>query len=46
MAFHDLFRNKGATSVYNLISLLGLGPKFFPQNDKSTFKPSEDMIER
>ena len=46
MKFYDLSRNREATSVYNLTSLLVLGPKFCPQIDKVTFKNSEDMIER
>ena len=46
MAFHNLSRNHEATSVYSLTSLLGLGPKCFPQNDRITFKNSEDMTDR
>ena len=46
MAFHDLSRNRVATSTHNLTSLLGLGEKFCPQGDLILFKNSEAMLAR
>ena len=46
MAFHDLSRNKVATSTHNLTSLLGLGAKFWPQGERISFKNSEAMLVR
>ena len=38
MVFHYLLQNYEAASFYDLTSLLGLGPKFYPQNDRISFK--------
>ena len=37
VAFHNLSRNKIATSSHNLTSLLGLGGKLCPQSDRVSF---------
>ena len=44
--FRQVSRNNEATSLCDLNPLLGLGPNFFPQKDKVTFKPSKYMIVR
>ena len=46
MAFHYLSRNKVSTSDHNLTSLLGLGPKFYPYDDRVSFKNLEDILAR
>ena len=46
MIFHDLPRDKVATSNHNLMSSLGLGAKFCPQADQISFKNSKATVAR
>ena len=46
MTFNDLSRNYESASVCNLTSLLSLGPRHVPQNDRITFENSENLTGR